>query len=70
MPLEQARGFRRALDSAGLPYEMVTYPREPHLFKEWRHLVDMAERVLRFVDLHIGGGKKQAPEKEHALPVR
>jgi dipeptidyl aminopeptidase/acylaminoacyl peptidase len=57
VPLEQATGFRRALDSAGLPYEMVTYPREPHDFKERKHLVDMAERVLRFVDLHIGAGK-------------
>lgn len=57
MPLEQAVGFRRALDSIGAPYEMVTYPREPHLFAERRHIVDMAERVLRFVDVHIGGGK-------------
>ena len=57
VPLEQAVGFRRALDSIGAPYEMVTYPREPHLFTERKHIVDMAERVLRFVDLHIGGGK-------------
>ena len=57
VPLEQAVGFRRALESAALPFEMVTYPREPHSFKERKHLIDMAERVLRFVDLHIGPGK-------------
>ena len=57
VPLEQAVGFRRAMESAGLPFEMVVYPREPHDFQERKHLVDMAERVLRFVDLHIGGGK-------------
>lgn len=53
--LEQAVGFRRALEAARLPFEYVTYPREPHLFKERKHLVDMAERVMRFVDMHIGG---------------
>ena len=55
VPIEQARGFRRALESAGLPFELVTYPREPHAFKERKHIVDMAGRVLRFVDTHIGG---------------
>lgn len=57
VPLEQAVGFRRALVSAKLPYEMVVYPREGHIIKERKHLVDMAERVLRFVDMHIGSGK-------------
>ena len=55
VPLEQSVGFRRAMESAGLPFEMVVYPREPHLLKEWRHIIDMAERVVRFVDLRIGG---------------
>ena len=57
VPLSQAVGFRRALDSIGAPYEMVTYPREPHMFRETQHIVDMAGRVLKFVDAHIGGGK-------------
>ena len=57
VPLEQSVGFRRALESRGLPFEMVVYPREPHVIKERKHLVDMAERVLRFVDVHIGGVK-------------
>ena len=55
VPIEQAVGMRRALQSAGLPFEFVMYPREPHLFEERKHLVDMAGRVLRFVNTHIGG---------------
>ena len=55
VPLEQAVGFRRAMMSANLPFEMVVYPREPHLFAERQHLIDMANRVVKFVDTHIGG---------------
>lgn len=55
VPIEQAVGFRRALEEADLQFEMVTYPREPHVFKERKHLVDVADRVVRFVDMHIGG---------------
>ena len=54
VPLEQAVAFRRALQHARLPFEYVVYPREGHIFSERRHWVDMAERVLRFVDTHIG----------------
>ncbi|KAK5120022.1 hypothetical protein LTR85_007098 [Meristemomyces frigidus] len=55
VPLEQAVAMRRALEDTGLPYEYVVYPREGHILKERRHLVDMDERVLRFVGKHIGG---------------
>lgn len=54
VPIEQAVAFRRALESAGLPFEMAVYPREPHAIQERKHLIDMGERVLRFVDRHIG----------------
>ena len=57
VPIEQSIAFRRALESVDAPFEMVVYPREPHLFEERKHIVDMAERVLRFVDMHIGGRK-------------
>jgi dipeptidyl aminopeptidase/acylaminoacyl peptidase len=49
VPIEQAVGFRRALESAELPFEMVVYPREGHVFKERKHLIDMGGRVVRFV---------------------
>lgn len=54
VPLEQAVAFRRAMEGANLPFEMAVYPREPHVFKERLHLKDMVERMLRFVDKHIG----------------
>lgn len=54
VPIEQAVAFRRALESAGLPFEMAVYPREPHSFKERKHILDMGDRVVSFVDKHIG----------------
>ncbi len=54
VPLEQAVGFQRALESRELPFEMVSYPREGHLFKERKHLIDMAERIVKFVEKYIG----------------
>lgn len=54
VPLAQAVGFRRALQRAGLPFEMRVYPREGHDFKERRHIIDMGERVVQFVKAHIG----------------
>lgn len=54
VPLEQGVGMRRALQSRRLPVEMVVYPREDHMVKERRHLVDMAGRVVSFVKKHLG----------------
>ncbi|KAK6436310.1 hypothetical protein LTR95_007496 [Oleoguttula sp. CCFEE 5521] len=50
VPVEQAQGFRRGLEAAGLPYEYVIYPREDHTFAEQGHVRDMCERVVKFVD--------------------
>ncbi|OQO03645.1 hypothetical protein B0A48_10310 [Cryoendolithus antarcticus] len=50
VPVEQAQGFRRGLEAAGLPYEYVVYPREDHTFVEQGHVRDMCERVVKFVD--------------------
>jgi dipeptidyl aminopeptidase/acylaminoacyl peptidase len=54
VPVTQAWGFRRALDHAGLPFEFASYPREGHFFKERKHIVDLMERVVRFVKAHLG----------------
>ncbi len=54
VPVSQAVGFRRALESQGLPFEMVVYPREEHKIKERRHVVDMSQRVVKFVKEHLG----------------
>ena len=58
VPLEQAVGMRRALQAAKLPFEFVTYPREGHMIEERKHIIDMADRVVRFVDTHIGSSSQ------------
>lgn len=49
VPVTQAWGFRRALEDAGLPFQLVTYPREGHFIQETRHLEDAMQRVVEFV---------------------
>ena len=56
-PITQAWGIQRALQSRGLPYEFVTYPRQGHIFKEQKFWIDMALRVGRWCDRYIGGGR-------------
>ena len=58
-PVEQAVGMRRAMQSAGLPFEMVTYPRQGHFFSEQKFWIDMALRVGRFIEKYIGPGIKK-----------
>lgn len=54
--VSQAWGMRRALESEGLPFEFVTYPRQGHLFGEQKFWIDMAMRVGRWCHMYIGGG--------------
>ncbi|PIA92357.1 hypothetical protein CB0940_09807 [Cercospora beticola] len=53
-PIEQGVGMRRALSHYGLPFEFVVYPRQPHLLIEQKFWIDMAERLVRWCELHIG----------------
>lgn len=53
VPVTQAWGFRRAMEEAGLPFQLVTYPREGHFIQETRHLEDLMERVVEFVKGHL-----------------
>ncbi|KAI7204903.1 hypothetical protein KC316_g7401 [Hortaea werneckii] len=59
VPLEQGMGMRRALEGIGVPCEFVVYPREGHFIRERKHLVDIAERSLRFVEKYIGGNREE-----------
>ena len=56
VPYMQAVAFRRACAEYSVPYEMVTYLREPHFVQERANRVDMLKRVLKFVELHLHGG--------------
>lgn len=53
VPLSQAVAFYRGCIHNNIPVQMVTYPREPHLFKERKHIVDMWKRMRQFYDLHL-----------------
>ncbi|KAK8131354.1 acylamino-acid-releasing enzyme [Apiospora sp. TS-2023a] len=55
VPVSQAHGFRRALDQAGLMHhtEFVTYPKEGHHFTERKHVEDIMERMVSFVNRHL-----------------
>jgi len=53
VPLSQAMAFHRGCLEVGWPCEFVTYPREPHIFEERLHFIDMMKRVRRFCDLHL-----------------
>lgn len=53
VPVEQAYLFHRALKDKGVPTELVVYPREDHAVKERRHLVDMSQRVLAWMERYL-----------------
>lgn len=50
----QAWGLRRALQSQGLSYELVTYPRQGHFFAERFFWTDMAVRIGNWCDRYVG----------------
>ena len=54
--ISQAQGLRRALEYYSLPFEMVVYPRQGHIFHEQYFWIDMALRMGRWVEQHIGPG--------------
>jgi dipeptidyl aminopeptidase/acylaminoacyl peptidase len=49
-------GMRRALESQGLPFEMIIYPRSGHIITEQTFWVDMALRIGKWCDRYIGRG--------------
>ena len=53
VPLTQGVAFHRGCLHHGVPCEFVTYPREGHIIKERKHLVDMLKRIRRFCDMHL-----------------
>ena len=53
VPLTQAIAFHRGCLHYDVPCEFVVYPREGHMMKERKHLIDMMKRIRRFCDLHL-----------------
>ncbi|KAJ9657576.1 hypothetical protein H2198_004222 [Neophaeococcomyces mojaviensis] len=56
-PVTQAWGMRRALQSKCLPFELVVYPRQGHVFQEQKFWIDMLLRIGKWCHVHIGGGE-------------
>ncbi len=53
VPVEQSYLFYRALKDKKVPAELIVYPREEHAIRERAHLVDMAKRVLAWLERYL-----------------
>lgn len=54
-PLPQSVEFFKALESVGVETELVIYPREPHVFREPKHMLDKIEREIAWFDRWVTG---------------
>jgi dipeptidyl aminopeptidase/acylaminoacyl peptidase len=59
VPLSQGQEFYHALRFLNREAEMVTYPREPHIFGEREHQIDSLTRELAWFEQHLP--KETAP---------
>lgn len=53
VPIEQGRHFYEGLRLLGKPAEMVSYPREPHWFREREHQTNVQQRVLDWFQRYL-----------------
>ncbi|KAH0276767.1 putative acylamino-acid-releasing enzyme, partial [Aureobasidium melanogenum] len=68
--VSNAWGMRRALESQKLPFELVTYPRQGHIFSEQKFWIDMALRLRRWCDTYIGVIAKFQHVRNAFMPAR
>ena len=54
-PPGQSEELYRGLKRYGVAAELVMYPREPHGFREEKHLVDRLNRILAWYDKYLKG---------------
>jgi acylaminoacyl-peptidase len=54
VPIEQMYSLTNALDKRGYPYELMVKPKEGHGFYKEEHRLELYERMLTFLDKHIG----------------
>jgi dipeptidyl aminopeptidase/acylaminoacyl peptidase len=55
-PLGQSQELYRGLKRYGVETELVVYPREPHGFREEKHILDVRTRILAWYDRHLKPG--------------
>ena len=56
-PLGQSQELYRGLKRYGVEAEFVVYPREPHGFREEKHLLDRLNRILAWYDKYLKEAK-------------
>jgi dipeptidyl aminopeptidase/acylaminoacyl peptidase len=61
VPTSQGLEFYHALRFHGREAEMVTYPREPHIFSEQQHQIDSLTRELDWFTRHLSAAPAQHP---------
>jgi dipeptidyl aminopeptidase/acylaminoacyl peptidase len=59
-PPGQSQELYRGLKRYGVETELVVYPREPHGFREEKHLLDRLNRILAWYDKHLKDGSPAA----------
>ncbi len=52
-PLGQSQELYRGLKRYGVETELVVYPREPHGFREEKHLLDRLNRIVAWFDKYM-----------------
>ncbi|HWV24995.1 MAG TPA: S9 family peptidase [Thermomicrobiales bacterium] len=51
--ISQGQEYYRALKTCGAPVQFVRYPREGHGFQEYRHQIDLMERIKTWLIEHV-----------------
>jgi len=52
-PIGQSQQLYRGLKRYGVEAKFVTYPREPHGFREQKHQIDVLSRMLNWYQTHL-----------------
>jgi dipeptidyl aminopeptidase/acylaminoacyl peptidase len=52
-PPAQSREFSQALETLGVPTQLVVYPKEPHRFAQAENRRDRVERMMEWFDRHM-----------------
>jgi acylaminoacyl-peptidase len=58
--IEHAYRLREGLEKLNKPYEWMVKPKEGHGFYQPENRLELYERMLAFLDKHIGGDEKTA----------
>ncbi len=66
-PLSQSQMLYRGLKRYNVPTELVVYPREPHGFREEKHMIDRDRRIVEWIARYLGEIQKQLSPKSSGI---